>query len=62
MAVGDEIRSGLDQMVAKPWSIRDGNVVPGTDSVGLCNNDAVKLDDDRWSEWRGGRAHQWSAA
>lgn len=44
MALGDQIRSDLDQMVGKPWSIRDGNVVPGTDDVGLYNNDAVKLD------------------
>ncbi|MFE2839810.1 adenylate/guanylate cyclase domain-containing protein [Streptomyces mirabilis] len=44
MALGDEIRSDLDQMVGKPWSIRDGNVVPGTDDVGLYDNDAVKLD------------------
>ncbi|MEU1596637.1 adenylate/guanylate cyclase domain-containing protein [Streptomyces sp. NPDC005708] len=44
MALGDEIRSDLDKMVGKPWSIRDGNVVPGTDDVGLYNNDAVKLD------------------
>lgn len=44
MALGDQIRSDLDQMVGKPWSIRDGNVVPGTDDVGLYSNDAVKLD------------------
>lgn len=44
MALGDEIRSDLDKMVGKPWSIRDGNVVPGNDDVGLYNNDAVKLD------------------
>jgi adenylate cyclase len=44
MSFGDEIRSNLDKMVGKPWSIRDGRVVPGTDDVGLYNNDAVKLD------------------
>ncbi|MFH8470640.1 adenylate/guanylate cyclase domain-containing protein [Streptomyces sp. NPDC017991] len=44
MALGDKIRSDLDNMVGKPWSIRNGNVVPGTDDVGLYNNDAVKLD------------------
>ncbi|MFI8370938.1 adenylate/guanylate cyclase domain-containing protein [Streptomyces sp. NPDC085466] len=44
MALGDDIRSDLDKMVGNPWSIRNGNVVPGTDDVGLYNNDAVKLD------------------
>lgn len=44
MALGDEIRSDLDKMVGKPWSIRDGTVVPGNDDVGLYSNDAVKLD------------------
>ncbi|MFJ2900599.1 adenylate/guanylate cyclase domain-containing protein [Streptomyces sp. NPDC087218] len=44
MALADDIRSDLDAMVGKPWSIRNGLVVPGTDDVGLYNNDAVKLD------------------
>ncbi|MFI6412972.1 adenylate/guanylate cyclase domain-containing protein [Streptomyces sp. NPDC050585] len=44
MALGDDIRSDLDKMVGNPWSIRNGTVVPGTDDVGLYNNDAVKLD------------------
>ncbi|MEU5036034.1 hypothetical protein AB0G48_18025 [Streptomyces rubiginosohelvolus] len=44
MALGDDIRSDLDKMVGNAWSIRNGNVVPGTGDVGLYNNDAVKLD------------------
>ncbi|MFH9044548.1 adenylate/guanylate cyclase domain-containing protein [Streptomyces sp. NPDC017966] len=44
MALGDDIRSDLNKMVGNSWSIRNGNVVPGTDDVGLYNNDAVKLD------------------
>ncbi|MFF1511957.1 adenylate/guanylate cyclase domain-containing protein [Streptomyces sp. NPDC058326] len=44
MALGDDIRADLDKMVGNPWSIRNGNVVPGTDDVGLYSNDAVKLD------------------
>lgn len=44
MALGDDIRSDLDKMVGNPWSIRNGNIVPGTDDVQLYNNDAVKLD------------------
>ncbi|MER5859330.1 hypothetical protein ABT131_27540 [Streptomyces sp900105245] len=44
MALGDDIRSDLNKMVGNPWNIRNGSVVPGTDDVGLYNNDAVKLD------------------
>lgn len=44
MGLGDSIRSDLNKMVGNPWSIRNGYVVPGTDDVGLYNNDAVKLD------------------
>ncbi|MCX4429214.1 adenylate/guanylate cyclase domain-containing protein [Streptomyces mirabilis] len=30
--------------MSTPWTIRNGNVVPGTDDVKLYSNDAVKLD------------------
>lgn len=34
----------MDKLVGTPWTIHDGQVVPGTDDVKLYSNDAVKLD------------------
>jgi hypothetical protein len=45
---------GRDEILGTAYSDHDLG-------AGLQDPDSL-LDDDRWIEWRGGRAHQWSAA
>ncbi|MFD6876945.1 MULTISPECIES: adenylate/guanylate cyclase domain-containing protein [unclassified Streptomyces] len=44
MSLGDDIRSDVDKLVSTAWTIRNGQVVPGTDDIRLYTNDAVRLD------------------
>jgi hypothetical protein len=39
----------------------DHDLVVFLEGAGIQDPDSI-LDDNRWIEWRGGRAHQWSAA
>lgn len=44
---------GQDEILGTAYS--DHDLVVFLEGAGI-------LDDDRWIEWRGSRAHQWSAA
>lgn len=50
---------GRDEILGTAYS--DHDLVVFLDGAGILDADSI-LDDDRWVEWRGGRAHQWSAA
>ncbi|MFD6172425.1 hypothetical protein [Streptomyces coeruleorubidus] len=39
----------------------DHDLVVFLEGAGVQDADSI-LDDDRWVEWRGGRAHQWTTA
>ncbi|MFE2537278.1 hypothetical protein [Streptomyces sp. NPDC059371] len=52
-------RHGRDEILGTAYSDHDLVVFLG--DVGIADPDAV-LDDLRWVEWRGGRAHEFSAA
>lgn len=48
-------RHGRDEILGSAYSDRD--LVVFLENVGIADPDAV-LDDLRWVEWRGGRAHK----
>ncbi|MFE2966737.1 hypothetical protein ACFXKC_24305 [Streptomyces sp. NPDC059340] len=50
---------GRDEILGTAYS--DHDLVVFLEGAGIQDPDSI-LDDDRWIEWRGGRAHQWSAA
>ncbi|MEV2211192.1 hypothetical protein AB0H86_06805 [Streptomyces sp. NPDC050997] len=50
---------GRDEILGTAYS--DHDLVVFLEGAGIRDPDSI-LDDDRWIEWRGGRAHQWSAA
>ncbi|MEU0059643.1 hypothetical protein [Streptomyces sp. NPDC006334] len=50
---------GRDQVLGTAFS--DHDLMVFLESAGVQDPDSI-LDDDRRIEWRGGRAHQWSAA
>src|SRR3989442_9989068 len=43
MGLGDDLKAKVKEIFQSSWTDRDGNVVPGDNSIGL-GNDAVKLD------------------
>src|SRR5258708_27030193 len=43
MALKDDIASEIDSILAEPWAVRDGTIVPETESVALAGG-AVKLE------------------
>ncbi|MDQ0828241.1 hypothetical protein QF032_000085 [Streptomyces achromogenes] len=49
---------GRDETLGAAFS--DHDLVVFLEGAGVQNPDSI-LDDDRWIEWRGGRARQWSA-
>ncbi|MFD6554986.1 hypothetical protein [Streptomyces sp. NPDC058398] len=51
--------SGRDGILGTAYS--DHDLVVFLEGAGIQDPDSI-LDDARWIEWRGGRAHQWSAA
>ncbi|WP_446033948.1 hypothetical protein [Streptomyces olivaceus] len=52
-------RSGRDEIFGTACSYHD--VVVFLEGAGVADPDAI-LDDPQWVEWRGGPAHQFSAA
>ncbi|MER7694126.1 hypothetical protein [Streptomyces sp. NPDC097610] len=50
---------GRDKFLGTAYS--DHDLVVFLEGAGIHDADSI-LDDDRWIEWRGGRAQQWSAA
>ncbi|MFG3165717.1 hypothetical protein [Streptomyces sp. NPDC048200] len=52
-------RHGRDEILGTAYS--DHDLVVFLAAVGVQDPDGI-LDDGGWVEWRGGRAHQWSAA
>ncbi|MBM9623609.1 hypothetical protein [Streptomyces zhihengii] len=50
---------GRDEILGTAYS--DHDLVVFLEAAGILDPEAV-LDDPRWVEWRGGRAHHWSAA
>lgn len=50
---------GRDEILGTAYS--DHDLVVFLEGIGVPDPDSI-LDDDRWIEWRGARAHQWSAA
>ncbi|MET7686305.1 hypothetical protein [Streptomyces sp. NPDC005423] len=50
---------GRDEILGTAYS--DHDLVVFLEGAGIHDADSI-LDYDRWIEWRGGRAHQWSAA
>ncbi|WP_331719100.1 hypothetical protein OG985_49000 (plasmid) [Streptomyces sp. NBC_00289] len=48
---------GRDKILGTAYS--DHDLVVFLESAGIHDPDSA-LDDDRWIEWRGGRAHQWT--
>ncbi|MFJ9822660.1 hypothetical protein ACIRU3_47315 [Streptomyces sp. NPDC101151] len=50
---------GRDEILGTAYS--DHDLVVFLESTGFHDPGNI-LDDDRWIEWRGGRAHQWSVA
>ncbi|MET8102861.1 hypothetical protein ABZV29_41630 [Streptomyces sp. NPDC005236] len=50
---------GQDEILGTAYS--DHDLVVFLRAAGVQDPDGI-LDDDRWIEWRDGRAHQWSAA
>ncbi|MFJ7305650.1 hypothetical protein [Streptomyces sp. NPDC099088] len=50
---------GRDEILGTAYS--DHDLVVFLAAAGVQDPDSI-LDDGRWIEWRGGRAHQWSAA
>ncbi|MEV6161999.1 hypothetical protein AB0L71_08740 [Streptomyces sp. NPDC052052] len=50
-------RRGRDEMLGLAQSDRD--LVVFLEAAGVLDPETV-LDDPRWVEWRGGRAHQWA--
>ncbi|MFD7057600.1 hypothetical protein ACFWBS_58985 [Streptomyces mirabilis] len=49
---------GRDEILGTAYS--DHDLVVFLEAAGIHDPDSI-LDDDQWIEWRGGRAHQWSA-
>jgi hypothetical protein len=52
-------RSGREEVLGLAHS--DHDLVVFLEAAGVPDPDAV-LDDPRWVEWQGGRAHQWDVA
>ncbi|MCX5355755.1 hypothetical protein [Streptomyces mirabilis] len=50
---------GRDEILGTAYS--DHDLVVFLEGAGIQDPDSI-LDDERWIEWRGSRAHQWSAA
>ncbi|TXS51928.1 hypothetical protein [Streptomyces sp. t39] len=50
---------GRDEILGTAYS--DHDLVVFLEAAGILDPETV-LDDPRWVEWRGGRAHHWSAA
>ncbi|CAL9288865.1 hypothetical protein SUDANB51_06683 [Streptomyces sp. enrichment culture] len=48
-----------DEILGTAYS--DHDLVVFLEGAGVQDADSI-LDDDRWVEWRGGRAHQWTTA
>lgn len=54
------VHSGArDRILGTAYS--DHDLVVFLEGAGVQDADSI-LDDDRWVEWRGGRAHQWTTA
>ncbi|MET9895634.1 hypothetical protein ABZZ47_36640 [Streptomyces sp. NPDC006465] len=50
---------GRDEILGTAYS--DHDMVVFLEAAGIDDPEGI-LDDPRWIEWRGGRAHQWSSA
>ncbi|WP_351236895.1 hypothetical protein [Streptomyces sp. NPDC002133] len=50
---------GRDEILGTAFS--DQDLVVFLEAAGISDAETV-MDDPRWVEWRGGRAHQWTAA
>ncbi|GAA3914412.1 hypothetical protein GCM10023084_77600 [Streptomyces lacrimifluminis] len=50
---------GRDEILGTAYS--DHDLVVFLEGAGVQDPDSI-LDDDRWFDWSGGHAHQWSAA
>jgi hypothetical protein len=50
---------GRDEILGTAYN--DHDLIMFLDAAGVQDPRQI-LDDERWIDWRGGRAHQWSAA